>query len=402
MTRYYRERSRLDGAISGSIVWSVPSGSGSIPNGTSVQPTLSNPKWEKSRDYIGRPVTDSPFIIDGWDRTGISPSNGVNPGAGSNHFGWEAASVNNVIVGRLATDYAWHVYPSGSKTDLEISTEVLARTNPSRPQVNPGMWLQNLWELPFTLKGIGDNLKNGNPPKKLGGAKNAANVYLGFLFGWAPLFEDITVLLNVMSYVDRRNAELHALFEKKGGAHHRVQFGTFSASETSNNEILDSGGAFGVVNAKRVGETKMRVWATVRWFPTTAPGWHPNDAEYLALAKKVVTGATASGAFAAAWDVIPWTWLLGWVINVRSFVMANGNTIPAASSPVSIMRSYETTHTFSNVTYSRSWIHGGEGTIKVWTKQRFIFSGTTFGAFLPHLDAGRLSVLGALTVQRLR
>jgi hypothetical protein len=370
------------------------------PVGFGNYQTIAYATEEISKDYIGRPVEDSPFIIDKVDRSGVNPTSYHNEGAVNNWIGYDTYDISNVICGRLAYDYGWHVTPA-TKSDIEIATETLARTNPSRPTVNPGAMLQSLWELLPMLKNAGDQLKNGRPPKRLGGAKNASNVYLGILFGWAPIFDDLDTLLNVYKYVERRNAELRALYEKKGGAHHRVKFGSHHASEGPYSDIIDSGGFFGLCTATRVAETKLDVWATVRWYPSTAPGWHPSDAEYLALAKKVVSGATASGAFVAAWDLIPWTWLLGWVLNVRSFVLANGNTIPAHSSGVSIMRHWETTHRFSNG-WSNKGIDLGLGTIRVSRKQRFIFSGTTFGAFLPHIDAGRLSVLSALTVQRLR
>lgn len=402
MTRYYRERTRLDNALQSIIEYSIPSGSGNVPNGSGTQLQITNLTYEISQDYIGRPVADSPFVLHKRDRTDAPIISGSQT-TDWNHFGYMAKSVTNYIADNVRLGYTGHVYPS-SKSDLQIATEVLARTNPSRPQVNPGALIQDLVELPQMLLNLGNNLKNKEPPLRLppNSGKSAAGAYLGISFGWAPLFEDIASLLDVYKYIDRRNAELHALFEKKGGAHHRVSFGSPSASEGPSMDLAESGGWIGLVRYKHTAETKSKVWATVRWFPTTAPGWHPNDAEVLALAKKVVTGATASGAFVAAWDVIPWTWLLGWVINVRSFVLANGNTIAAASSPVSIMRTWDTTHSFSDFESTQGFVHSTSGTIRNTTKQRFIYSGTTFGAFLPHLDAGRLSVLTALTVQRLR
>jgi hypothetical protein len=249
------------------------------------------------------------------------------------------------------------------------------------------------------LYNIGNNLKDATRrrPRKPS-PKGYANAYLSGLFGWSPLFDDISTLLDVSSYISRRNRELHKLFEGRG-TRSRIDYGA-QHNTFEDVQFLESGWPFGVLGATRKVVTSDHIWGTVRWKPTTSPGWHPSEEEYLALAKKVVSGATASGAFASAWDLIPWTWLLGWLVNVRSFVLANGNTVPAAPGPVCLMRETRSIQTFvpSNP--------GGflrTGTITNWIKNRYIFpDGATFGAFLPHLDAGRLSVLSALAVQRLR
>jgi hypothetical protein len=345
-----------------------------------------------TEDYIGRPIVDKPFISSGVDRSGVgrltTSSTGLFPG--------DYTLISNWIPERLTYDYGGDHALSTRKGDLEMVTETLARTNPSRPVVSLGTYLQDLAELPKMLFNLGSNLRNAGKPSKRNGPRSTASSYLGVKFGWVPLFDDINTLLDVSLYISRRNKELHNIFQGKG-SRHNVNYGTIHNS-FEDVQYISSGSPLGLVVANRKVATADRMWCVVRWKPTTSPGWHPSEEEYLALAKKVVSGATASGAFASAWDLIPWTWLLGWLINVRAFVLANGNTIPAASSPVSVMRETKTTQTFAP-NASQPW---AASVIKNWSKRRFIYSGSTFGAFLPHLDAGRLSVLGALAVQRLR
>jgi hypothetical protein len=343
-------------------------------------------------DHHGQPASaDTPMWMEGIDKSGVNPISFYSQGWGNwpNDYtevtGWYPDQLQGWDF------YAAHAYVEGFRNGPIAATDVLARTNPSRPKANLGMLIQDFVELPRMIFSLGNNLKNG----PTNSAQNAASGYLSYRFGWAPLYEDLKLFLEVAEYVSKRNKELHKLFEG-GGTRHRVELDKATGTDETT-QFLHSGWPIGFRMARRHVHSKHRSWGTVCWTPTTAPGYKPSESEYLDLAKKTVHGATASGLFASAWDVIPWTWLLGWIVNVRAFVLAHGNTIPAQSSPVCIMHEIDTTQTFVPLSYE-----GPTDVVKTWRKQRNVYPGATFGAFLPHLDAGRLSVLGALTVQRFR
>jgi hypothetical protein len=343
-------------------------------------------------DKVGSPVVDSTLTLKHWDKSGITLCNGSTGEEGADTW----VRLIDYPIGKYESDAALInsgapvVYPSSSV----MATDVLARSNPSRPDFVPGQIIQDIYEIPKLIRHIGDQLKQGFRVSP----NRAANGYLAAKFGWLPLVEDFVKTLDVFKYIDRRNNELDRLFTASG-LKRRLRLGKYTGTSESTNFVAS--GAKGSLTCKQISHTTYEFWGTVRWKPSIAPEFYPNHAQQLALAKRIVLGATASGSFASSWDLIPWTWLLGWCTNVRSFVLAHGNTIPCDHSDVCIMQ-HGDHHRDMKVTSQSSWMTGGDGTIVRDTKDRFVVSKASISAYPPYLDGGRLLTLGALAVQRFR
>ncbi len=342
-------------------------------------------------DFVGRPIADSDLSITHFDKSKIGRITGqLN---NSTYPTWIV--YDNFPCERFAYDYTG--FPGSDLVDpsaATLATTVLARTNPSRPDYSLGSLAQNIYETPALFKYAGDLLRRR---LKEGLAKNGADAYLATKFGLVPFIQDTLQVFNVLKYIEARNSELKRLYGSSAGLRRRLQLGNYSGSgETT--EFVDSG-VLGSLTCRRRTHVKMHAWGTVSWHPTSSPESYPTDSQRLASAYDTSVGLTASGAFVSSWDLIPWTWMLGWCTNVRDYVLAHGNTIPCQHGNVNIMKSYTATSEFKRVSGS-SWHTGGDGSIDYWRKTRSVVSKPALSAYLPHLDGGRLSVLAALGIQR--
>lgn len=350
-------------------------------------------------DTHGRPIVDSEMSSYGLKSFKVETVGGDF----SNEDGTQYAHVTNFYPSRIRGDLTAYYpfdWPYGIGTAPVSFNEMMARTNPNRPDYVVGTLLQDLWDLPRILKSIGDLLRSG---RSAIGAQGVANHALAAKFGWVPLFDDISKLLQVKKNVARRNEELRRLFAN-GGIKRRIRLAEVSNFPTSTNVAIDSGFPLGM-NGKLEVFNKEEIWAVLNWQnQSDFSCGHPSDEERLALAQKLVLGISASGSFASSWDLIPWTWLLGWVTDIRAYVLAHGNTVPVKlSGKINVMWSITQTRSLSRTTFARSEFSGGSGDT-VWSgKYRKVYDPpSTPTSFLPHITADRLSTLALLAVQRLR
>lgn len=344
--------------------------------------------YDYCTDVSGSPNQDHTLTVDHFDMSGVTPLDGVIPPTGA--FGGSGAknlypTYNLYFGGHLAVDL-----PAESVS----FTAGMARSNPSRPGVTPLTLIQDLYDIPRMLKDVGKLLK-GRPPRN---AKDFANWNLAVQFGWLPLVQDVKDLLNLQQTIHNRNAELHRLYSQRG-LRRRLKLGNAGAEDTQHNLTVSSGTGLNCVVDKLVRTTATR-WGVFRWKPTVAPPYYPNDAEMIAQARKVALGLTVEGLFDGAWDLIPWSFVVDWFTDVHGFVLAHGNSIPAGFAGGCVMTHYESKADF-RVTSRSSNLTGGDGSATRDTKFRFLGSATVNG-FLPHIDVGRLSILGSLFVQRFR
>lgn len=273
--------------------------------------------------------------------------------------------------------------------------DLVAGTNPSRPVVNIPELVEDLVDLPKAIKGLGDLILN--PASKFN-PKGFAGEYLGVQFGWLPLIEDLTKLLNFQSYAIKRAKELNQLYSGKG-LRRRLRFSddTTNSSITGQTSISTS-----VVSQVCSLTIKRECWGTIHWFPTTPPSYHPSDTELNSLSTKLVLGASPEAMANGLWKVIPWTWMIGWFTNLGKYTLAHSWTVPADHGTGCFMSMATATYAAGGV--STTNITGGSlsssGTATRTVRQRSVSSTVTVGANMPYLDMFRLSILGALFVQK--
>lgn len=386
MPRKLRSKSRPGGSFTGHLQ-DYRSNDKSNPDGPGSDYSVSY--VDTVSDNIGSPIVPSPctiqnqrgcVFIDGFMSTG----SGLGLGLESVPYLPTAGALPFI-----------DVLPAPSGWVLSL----VARTNPSRPNLNPPEMLQNLYELPRMIRGLWDFLKH---PGTIFTPRGAANNYLGVQFGWLPFIKDLTDLLDLQGLIDKRLKELNQLHSGKG-LRRRVQMG--GDTQTAVASIQFPGLNSIIVTAQNSREIKRKCWATIRWKPTgSLPVYHPSDVRYRSHIRNVVLGLTPEGLFKGLWAIIPWTWLIGWFTNIGSYALAQSNSVPAQWGEACFMSQMIITTKPAGFKVSGGLKIGtyrqyGE---HVRTKKTRIIGSTTLtpGVNMPFLDMFKLSVLGALGVQR--
>lgn len=387
MTRSIRSRTRLGTLPDGSFTGHY--------NGVPVTELNSSHSASMNRsicdDSHGRPIADSNLSIVSVDVHKVGTVNGIyteNPA--------RDGKAENYIPSFIRFSNPGHLATPGVPTPASSVTTLLARTNPSRPDFVPLSIMQDLVDVPKLLKNVGDIFKSGRRGRlKL---RDAANAHLSAQFGWIPLVEDVTNLLQVHKHILDRTAEIDRLYSSTG-LKRRIRIGRWAFADVSF-PVMESYPILSISTALAV-KTTVERWGTVRWKPRgTIPGYRPSHAEVLSKAVQIVSGIDSQATFAGAWDLLPWTFLVDWGTNVKDYVISNSNTIPADPSSVNVMTRTETLFQprVLSITKSYSW---EPGSYLVTSKERYVGSGA-IDAHIPYLDMGRLSILGALFVQRMK
>jgi len=341
-------------------------------------------------DSHGRPTIDSPLLITEIDRSNIVPTWGEYH---SSNGIYNSAATSYIPTGGRLNALGPSLVPGRPSASASM-TDLITRTNPSRPDYVPLTLIQDLVDIPKQLKDIGRLIRT--PKRNLIHPKEVANQHLGFAFGWKPLFQDVRDMLDLQSHIHRRVGELHRLYNA-GGLKRRIHLGKWTAVE-DDNEWWETNPSFECQVARKGFITSDR-WGTVRWKPDTGfPPYNPTDAEIIKTAKRVSLGLTVEGTMKGVWDVLPWTWMINWFTNIGAYAMQHSNTVPALPSSACVM-----TTTISKRSYSTKYITPGYSSVGGYatytTKERYVGSGS-ITAHLPFITRDRLSILESLFIQR--
>lgn len=383
MARVPRNRSRAS-PYSGGVALHLKNGAVV----TTIAPTRTQ-YTSSCQDAIGSPVVDSTFNSSQY--TGVYPSisGTINPtfSLSIDEARYNAFTVTGLPAGM--TSMVPLPPPNGWMLDL------VAGTNPSRPVLNIPEAVENIVSLPKMVKSLGDLIMS--PASKMN-PKGFAGEYLGVQFGWRPLIDDLTKLLDIQSYVLKRNKELHQLYSGKG-LRRRLKFADDSVVSVNNTQTSV---ATSTITHSCSLEIKRKQWATIHWYPTSPPPYHPDDIRWNLLSTQLVLGATPEAMLNGIWKVIPWTWLIGWFTNFGKYTLANSWTIPATHGTGCFMSQAVATYKSAGVSWTNtkggSLTHSGEATRSLRT--RAVSTTVTVGENMPYLDMFRLSILGSLFVQR--
>ncbi len=296
---------------------------------------------------------------------------------GKIHDNW---TVDNYYLGAArGTTYPQHLGSLGIPSDAELASELLARTNPSRANVDIPVFIGELWDLPDLVRKAGGSL-----------LRRIAAGNLKYQFGIRPLVSDLLDMLNFVDLTDKRMRELKALqasgIRRTRTLYKNGQYDSGNRTTQSSPTALRTWHAYTTV-------TVVTVRGHVKWFPT---GDFPTtDAKIRSLARKAVLGLTLDGA--TAWELIPFSWLADWFSNIGSLMQAGRNIVPATPSTPQIMVHTVTESKLRKTYESSKYPLYGDYTETLETKTRRS-SPASFDAHLPLLSLRQLSILGSLAV----
>lgn len=342
--------------------------------------------------------------------------------------------------GQLAKEFDgypldWQVVPSSphlpqwSDPDLvDVAHRTAALTNPSRGYVNlpqflgelrdvPGLWKSWLdsgkswWRLPQTADNIIRQSDSVLPllPRLVHGwgvetLRLAANANLSYKFALQPTFRD---LQNMLRFADASFQRAQYLKRLSEGKHVKSRVNLFDDeyTVTQDNVIIQSQGA--IVKATRTTNYTIKEWSTCRWYSTWPFAWaslrrnlaKPNL--HLQL-DDLVKSKNLHGVLEAWWELIPWSWLSDWFVNVGQYIKANNNTLPVSISGICFMRTLTSKSTYK-ITQKPAWVsvqgeffEQREDKVRIPIPKALVLFPPLAG--LRSFSSAQLSILGSLAV----
>lgn len=214
-----------------------------------------------------------------------------------------------------------------------LATLIAARTNPSRPDVSLYQFLGEMRDLPKKVfeKGI----KGQNWAKE----ENSA---IATRFGILPFVNDVLKMTQFQKSFEKRAKEFHRLVDGKGLLR-RVRLGRFKGGYE-----LDS--ALPVIYAdedkkfRSAYVTHWDLWGTCRWRPgsdSIFTSTTEDSRDRIAMIEALLRGTSQRNDIISyardAWELVPWSWLSDWFLNVGDFLDANRNQNIAEISELYVM-----------------------------------------------------------------
>lgn len=224
---------------------------------------------------------------------------------------------------------------------IVLAQELLAKTTPMAPHVSVPTVLGELKDLPSLVHGWGRNV-----------IQLVAKGHITWRWGLKPMISDVCKLLDFAKAVDVRWRWLNTL-QKGKSIRRRVSLrsGTAAASAIV---YLQSSGC--IIRATRSTTYTEKVWGTARWkavWPTYIP--HDLDSQYK-LARRLTLGITGYEALAAAWELMPWSWLIDWFADVGGYIQSHNNTVPLDCDSICLMQKTSSRATYSILSSDSPWV----------------------------------------------
>lgn len=209
-------------------------------------------------------------------------------------------------------------------TDEELVAKLLADTNPFRYDVSIPIMLSELLEAGTLLK-----LASNNAISLVGSG------HLNWVFGWAPLIQDLKVLASITTVVEARIREFNDLLEK-GGISRRKHLKSSGDSFPPSTQSVFSN-SWVEIHADVSYSFKTKVWGSVRWVPDRLETVEIekltqfNQALLLALDLQEPDLPTL-------WEAVPWTWLIDYFVNVGDVLQAIESSDLVVPTEICLMR----------------------------------------------------------------
>lgn len=249
--------------------------------------------------------------------------------------------------------------------NIRFTQDLLAQTNPFRPEYSVPVAIKEFVELASLFKLVGKSF-----------IEFGANAYLNYRFGWKAFVRDVTTLATMSVQIERRLKEFDSL-GKKGDLRRRVKLHSNSANGGGKNWVMHSTyGAY--VFADTIWTSKYDVWGSVRWRRT---GAYRDYDFYIDKLDRVLDVLYDTGKmdFQTAWELIPFSWLFDYFIDVSGYLTASLQSDVVEPYDICIMRHLEVTDRF--VPYqdhpSRTYTVGKYRRIR---KQRVVWNKGSFPA----------------------
>jgi len=425
-----------------------------LPLHTSVTRSVQVGRWGVCNDIVGNPTGVNLFDL----TNRISNFPGLN--------GVKTDPISGAII-RIMSSFplGWHVDAPDPRTKFaslttieknNLSWDLLSKANPSAPDVSVPTFIAELKDIPSLMKSWYGlfarpkwsrlNPATGRPWKRTYGEywnkildrtpELIASGHLSWRWAVAPFIRDVRTMLQFTDLVNKRVKLLWDLRQRRV-IKRRVQLRRNAVDVVVSNRTLHSEGIL-IKGSTRDHYTE-EVWGSVRYHLTVPP---EVPLEHLTLLSQadlrqrawdLVTGLERSNfgtfkgfkvgdryygpfkdtkvgipyeAFATAWELMPWSWLVDWFTGLGTVINASKNALGLTTSNACLMRHTrcESTITIDGAA-SESWaVPDGDYFCFYERKERFPglpvlpFAPT----YLPLLTRKAGLILGSLYIMKVR
>lgn len=284
-----------------------------------------------------------------------------------------------------------------------LQTEAIARSNPyARPDVDIGNFLWELKEFPSLLRSGGFTLQEAGTRRyyeqfiRFRGRKDTISDIAGqpisYLFGWAPLLSDLRKLVSFADSVQRRYDKFMSIGHEWSTKPLNLFSGSYGDTQTYSS---------GYMSHRRNRTSSVRAWAVFKHRLKDMPRLRAGG---------LVWNEAIDAAYrldlhpATIWNMIPWSWLIDYLVNVSDMLEAN-NMCSYEVKHMTVMREIRTTAKYaclgptSTLNVSSYQLKEPFGEYYAHSKERFVsINPSPKLAFKPLITANQLRNLGALTL----
>lgn len=203
--------------------------------------------------------------------------------------------------------YEWYRYQRLGYDKGPLLQQLLAATNPGRPQFSVPVFIRELMDIPSLFQ-----LAAKSFYQFVGGA------YLNYRFGWVQFVRDVRTLVKVTVAIERRIREFQSLV-KMGGLRRRVVLE--STSYDVNRVDMINGSWSHVIYADFIQHATIRKVGHVRWVCSRD---FAADLEQLGAFNRAAREVFDLEMIDAEtlWQMLPWSWLADYFLNIGSFLGA--------------------------------------------------------------------------------
>jgi len=328
-------------------------------------------------------------------------------------------------------------FPSYSFPELSaLAWKILAETNPSAPHVSLPSFAGELKDWLGLLKSNGDalldigrawrgnsatrnvlrrlaragwtfgSLESGRVARSISAGElipSIGQAYLSWRWALKPLYNDLRNLVNFTKAVNDRLNWLYHLRQGKA-LRRRCHLGVSRTKTGPTNVTLHSEGT--LISGTRTVDYTSEVWGTAQW-KLDAGSLIPQlgFGRLKALSKALALGLTSSEALATTWQLFPWSWFVDWFANLGDTIAACNNAIGLTWDKIALMRKTTSIASYKvNLPLQDAWVKLGNQfhyEIGVRKERWPIVPVLPFSlSYLPLIDGGKWSILGAIASQK--
>jgi len=281
-----------------------------------------------------------------------------------------------------------HALPTGAFAKSDMAWKVLAEANPNAPDFSLPTFIAELRDLPSLLKDWGTNL-----------FRKVARGNLSWRWVIRPMIRDIQKMINFVDTAQQRFAELKKLRDGKF-LKRRVSLGSGTEISSSVRTFVHTRSGVNFFCRQQVSSEYKR-WATVRYIVDPSFELPRDDNDLQFLADRLASGLTTHEALATAWELLPWSWLVDWFVDVGDLIALTNNTVPLIWSSVSVMQTTVSKRSYSEPDLALRQLVGKTKNEERATRKQRIICDPWFPIppiSLPIFDMGKWSILGSLAV----